>query len=70
MINMKTNKTQQTEFNNFTDLLYDVIFEETSNYLSDCIGSNEWGEELHETHGIIMYNALTALAKKMNVIKE
>jgi hypothetical protein len=67
---METNKPQQTEFNNFTDLLYDVIFEETSNYLSDCVGSNEWGEELHEAHGIIMYNALTALAKKMNVIKE
>ena len=70
MINMGTNKTQQTEFNNFTDHLYDVIFEETSKYLSDCVGTNEWGEELHEAHGIIMYNAVTALAKKMDIIKK
>ena len=61
------NKIKQTEFNNFTDHLYDVIFQETSNYLSDCIGSDGWGEELHETHGVIMYNAVKALAKTMKI---
>lgn len=60
---MKTNKTKQTEFNNFVDHIYDVVFQETANYVSDCIGSDAWFEELHETHGIIMYNAIEALAK-------
>ena len=58
---------KKTEFDNFTDHLYDVIFEETSNYLSDCIGSDGWGEDLHEAHGVIMYNAIEALAKKMKI---
>jgi len=64
---MVTNKTKQTEFNNFTDHLYDVVFQETANYVSDCIGEDDWGEELHETHGVIMYNAVKALAKTMNI---
>ena len=54
---------RKTEFENFTDHLYDVIFQETSNYVSDCIGSDGWGEELHEVHGIIMFNAIEALSK-------
>jgi hypothetical protein len=59
---------KETEFNNFTDHLYDVVFQETANYVSDCIGSDSWGEELHETHGTIMYNAVRELAKTMNII--
>jgi len=62
---MGTNKTQQTEFNNFVDDLYDVVFQKTADYLSDCVGSDSWGEELHETHGTIMYNAVKELAKIM-----
>jgi len=58
---------RKTEFYNFTDHLYDVIFQETANYMGNCIGSNGWGEELHETHGIIMYNAVEALAKTMKI---
>jgi hypothetical protein len=59
---------KKTEFDNFTDHLYDVVFQETANYVSDCIGSDDWGEELHETHGIIMYNAIEALAKTMKIL--
>ena len=55
---------RKTEFDNFTNHLRDVIFQETSNYVSDCIGSDDWGEELHEAHGIIMYNAVKALTIK------
>ena len=58
---------KKTEFDNFTDHLYDVIFQETVNYLSDCIGSDGWGEELHEAHGVIMYNAIETLAKTMKI---
>jgi hypothetical protein len=64
---MGTNKTQQTEFNNFVDDLYDVVFQKTANYLSDCIGEDDWGEELHEAHGTIMYNAVKELAKIMGI---
>jgi hypothetical protein len=59
---------KKTKFDNFTDHLYDVVFQETANYVSDCIGSDDWGEELHETHGIIMYNAIEALAKTMKIL--
>ena len=41
-------------FNNFVDRLQDKIFEETSLYLSDVIGTKEWDEEFHQVHGIIM----------------
>jgi hypothetical protein len=58
------------EFNNFTNHLYDVIFEETSNYLSDCVGNHDWDEELHEAHGVIMYNAVELLAKRFGIIKK
>jgi len=65
---METNKTQQTEFNNFVDHLYDVVFQETANYVSDCIGEDCWGEiVLYKTHGVIMSNAVKALAKTMNI---
>ena len=64
---MGTNKIKQTEFNNFVDHLYDKVFQETADYLSYCIGTDEWGEELHEAHGTIMYNAVEALAKIMNI---
>ena len=64
---MGTNKTQQTEFNNFVDDLYDVVFQKTADYLSDCVGSDAWGEELHETHGTIMYNAVAKIAKDMGL---
>jgi hypothetical protein len=64
---MGTNKTQQTEFNNFVDDLYDVVFQKTANYLGDCIGEDDWGEALHEAHGTIMYNAVKELAKIMGI---
>jgi hypothetical protein len=58
-----------SEFKNFTNHLQDKIFEETSIYLSDVIGSYEWGEEAHEVHGTIMWNAVEAIAKEMGIIK-
>ena len=58
---------RETEFDNFTYHLYNVIFQETCNYISDCVGSDGWGEELHEAHGVIMYNAIEALAKTMKI---
>jgi len=55
------------EFENFKDYLHDIIFQHTSEYLSDCVGTNDWGEELHEAHGLIMYNVVKAVSKKMNI---
>lgn len=60
-------KLKTTEFEAFTDGLYDVIFEETSKYLSDCIGSEDWGEELHNAHGIVMWNAVAKIATNMGL---
>ena len=56
-------------FDNFVDRLHDKIIEETSLYLNDVIGNNEWDEELHQAHGIIMWNAVEAIAKKMGIKK-
>ena len=58
-----------SEFKNFTNHLQDKIFEETSTYLSDVVGNDGWGEGLHEVHGLIMYNAVEAIAKEMGIIK-
>ena len=57
---------RKTEFENFTNHLYDVIFEETAKYLTDCVGEG-WGEELHEAHEIIMYNVVKAISKTMKI---
>ena len=64
-ITFNMNKIKNTEFNTFTDHLYDVIFNETAKYISDCVGSGDWGEELHNVHGIIMWNAVAKIAKDM-----
>ena len=59
------NKIKNTEFDNFTENLRDMIFEQTSEYLSDCVGSEDWGEELWDVHGRIMWNAVAKIAKDM-----
>ncbi len=60
-------KTKITEFEHFADHLYDVIFQQSADYLSDCIGTADWGENLHEAHGTIMYNVVKAISEKMNI---
>ena len=60
-------KIKHTEFDGFTDHLHDVIFQQSVDYLSDCVGTSEWGEELHEAHGLIMYNAVKSMAKTMRI---
>ena len=44
-----------------------MIFEETAKYISDCVGSEDWGEELHNAHGITMWNAVAKIAKDMGL---
>jgi hypothetical protein len=63
-----SNTEKKTNLEHFTDHLYDIVFEETSKYLSDCVGTDDWGEELHETHGLIMYNAIKLLSKTIKTI--
>lgn len=55
------------EFENFTDHLLDIIHQQTSRYLTDVVGSEDWGEELHNAHGIIMFNAVAKIAKDMGL---
>ncbi len=56
------------EFENFTDHMQDVIFQQTSAYLTDVLGTEDWSEELHGAHGLLMYNVVKAISKKMNII--
>jgi len=56
------------EFETFVSRLQDKIFEETSMYLSDVIGTEDWDKEGHDIHGLIMYNAVKAIAK--GILKE
>ena len=58
----------ENEFEAFTSRLQDKIFEETSMYLSNVIGTEDWSVELHAIHGLIMYNAVKAIAK--GILKE
>ena len=63
-----TDMTGKTEFENFNSHLQDKIFEETSTYLSNVIGTKDWGKEGHAIHGIIMHNAIKAIAE--GILKE
>lgn len=60
-------KIKYAEFDGFTDHLHNVIFQQSVDYLSDCVGTSDWGEELHEAHGLIMYNAVESIAKTMKI---
>ena len=60
------------EFENFTNHIQDLIFEETCKYLTDVVGDDQWGDmdEAHsevylEVHGKILYNVVKELAKRM-----
>jgi len=56
------------EFENFTDHIQELIFQQTSAYLTDVLGTEDWSEELHGAHGLLMYNVVKAISKKMNII--
>ncbi len=53
-----------TEFEHFMDHLQDMVFQETCNYLSDCFGTANWGEELHEAHGILLQRGVRELQNR------
>lgn len=51
----------KNNFNSLVDNAYDLLFEETCEYISDFVGNDKWGEELHNLHGEIMYNLIVEL---------
>lgn len=55
----------KTSFEKFSDAMFDVIFQETCNYVSDVLGTEEWGEDYHELHGDILYRVVEKLYKDM-----
>ena len=55
----------KTHFEKFSDELFDVIFQETCEYMSDVIGTKEWGEEKHDLHGEILYRVVEKIYKDM-----
>ena len=46
--------------------VYDSIFQETCDYLSDMLGHENWGEEKHELHGEILYSVVEKIWGEMN----
>ena len=45
--------------------VYDSIFQETCDYLSDMLGHENWGEEKHELHGEILYSVVEKIWLEM-----
>jgi hypothetical protein len=45
-------------FEAMRERVYDSIFQHTSDYLSDMLGHDQWGEEKHDLHGEILYSVV------------
>lgn len=45
--------------------VYDSIFQQTCDYLSDMLGTDQWGEEKHDLHGDIMYRVVEKIYNDM-----
>ena len=46
--------------------VYDSIFQETSDYISDMLGHENWGEDKHDLHGEILYSVVEKIWEEMN----
>jgi len=46
--------------------VYDSIFQHTSDYLSDMLGHDQWGEEKHDLHGEILYTVVEKIWEELN----
>lgn len=54
-----------TNFNEFTQKMFDGLFQHTADYVSDLLGTENWGEEYHDLHGDIMFRVVESLYKDM-----
>lgn len=53
-------------FEAMSNRVYDSIFEQTCDYLSDMLGTDQWGEEKHDLHGEILYSVVEKIWENMN----
>jgi len=53
-------------FEAMSNRVYDSIFEQTCDYLSDMLGTDQWGEEKHDLHGEILYSVVEKIWEDMN----
>ena len=47
-----------TNFEAMSKRVYDSIFQQTCDYISDMLGHDQWGEEKHDLHGEILYTVV------------
>jgi hypothetical protein len=53
-------------FEAMSNRVYDSIFQQTCDYLSDMLGTDQWGEEKHDLHGEILYSVVEKIWEDMN----
>ena len=59
-------KVLKTSFEKFTADVYDSIFQQSCDYLSEMLGTDHWGEEKHDLHGEILYSVVEKIWEEMN----
>ena len=55
----------KSKFEEFSDQMFDVIFQHSCDYVSDILGTSESGEEYHDLHGDIMYRLVEKMYNDM-----
>ena len=55
-----------TPFEKFSRDVFDVIFQHSCDYVSDVLGTDEWGEDYHDLHGDILYRVVEKMYNDMN----
>ena len=55
----------KSNFEEFSDQMFDIIFQHLCDYMSDILGTDGWGEEYHELHGDIMFRVVEKIYKDM-----
>jgi len=55
-----------TNFEKFSREMFDVLFQHSCDYVSDMLGTSDWGEEKHDLHGEILYSVVEKIWEDMN----
>jgi len=60
-------KRQQTNFEELCERMFDIIHEQTTEYLTEEMGIIDWCEPGHNLQGNVMCVVIKRLAEKMNL---
>lgn len=55
-----------TSFEKFSREMFDILFQHSCDYVSDMLGTSDWGEEKHDLHGEILYSVVEKIWEDMN----